>query len=240
MDTMNTTGGDDAEPDTEPCTDPDARPDADPDDGPDAELTRRERWWDLMAAVILSLATLFSAWSSYQAARWNGDITASNRAATTARFNATKQTNLANRHVLIDTTSFAAWLEAEVTGQDEVATALVERFRPELKVAFDAWLSDGSGNLPAGTPLEHPDYVLAANEETNRFLTSAERHSDEADTAVGNSDRFVLTAVLYASVLFFAGLASKLNTPSGRHLAVILAGAMFVVATGVVLSLPMT
>ena len=59
-----------------------------------------------------------------------------------------------------------------------------------------------------------------------------------ADEASQTGDRFVLTAVLYASVLFFAGIASKLSDPRSEHLAVGLSATMFVVASVVVLTLP--
>ena len=69
-------------------------------------------------------------------------------------------------------------------------------------------------------------------------MSAAEDHATTADEASQTGDRFVLTAVLYASVLFFAGIASKLSDPRSEHLAVGLSATMFVVASVVVLTLP--
>ena len=198
--------------------------------------------WDLAAAVILSLATLASAWSSYQAARWSTTYGKENRAAVQARFAATKESERAGRRQTIDVTTFSVWLEAWVRGNTEVADEIRERFRPELAVAFDEWFPPGQDQsvLPPGTPFDLESYRSEADESMQRLLATAEERTATADEASQTGDTFILTAVLYASVLFFAGIATKLSDPRAEHLAVGLSGTMFVVATAVVLSLPHT
>lgn len=203
------------------------------------EPSGRSDWWELAAAIILSLATVASAWSSYQAARWNGETTRANRAATQARFEATKASDLASRYLTIDVTTFALWLEAAVAGDDALATATAERFRPELRVAFNDWQAQSTEAVPPGTPFDLASYRSVAAEDVDRLRDEADERADAADASTQNSDNFVLTAVLYASVLFFAGIASKLGTPRAQHLAVALSGSMFVVATAVVATLPL-
>ncbi len=218
--------------------DPEMTDDPGATDDPEVNSSRSQ-WWELAAAVILSLATVSSAWSSYQAARWSGDTTVSNRAATTARFDATKLSNVVNRRATTDVTSFAVWLEATIRGDHELADALADRFQPELSRSFEAWRSASNDQVPPGTPFDRPDYVLNGTAEIDALLNQAEDHAKQADEATSTVDRYVLTAVLYASVLFFAGIASKLTSTTASHLAVMLSGAMFVIATGVVISLPM-
>lgn len=52
------------------------------------------------------------------------------------------------------------------------------------------------------------------------------------------SDRYVLTAVLFASVLFLAGIATKMPSVRGTRLAVGLSVGMIVLATATMFSLP--
>ena|GEM_PF-4014040 len=52
------------------------------------------------------------------------------------------------------------------------------------------------------------------------------------------SDRYVLTAVLFASVLFLAGIATKMPSMRGTRLAVGLSVGMFVFAAVVTFSFP--
>lgn len=200
----------------------------------------RSDWWDLAAAVILSLATVASAWSSYQAARWSGETTKANRAANAARVDAAKQSDLASRWLTVDVTTFSLWLEATVKGDGEVADEVAARFRPELRVAFDDWLARSHDAVPAGTPFVLATYREPATEQVDVLLDTAEARADDADQANQNGDNFVLTAVLYASVLFFAGIASKLATTRAQHFAVTLSGLMFVVATAVMATLPIS
>ena len=36
-------------------------------------LTRRERWMEVVAAALISMATVATAWCAYQAAEWGGE-----------------------------------------------------------------------------------------------------------------------------------------------------------------------
>lgn len=211
-----------------------------PDPELDATADDRTDRWELAAAIFLSLATLLSAWSGYQASRWNGVKADENRSANVARMDAERAWSTADRQLSIDVAVFATWLEA-ATRDDEALVAAVEaRFRPELQPAFAAWLSgsgEGGDDLPPGSPFDQEEYRLAATDEAERLIATAERHGSEADTAGQLADNYVLTAVLFASVLFFAGIASKMSDPKVSHLAVGLSGTMFVVGTLVVLSL---
>ncbi len=227
--------GDEADGDEADVDEADVAADGDPHE---PARSGRSDWWDLAAAVILSLATVASAWSSYQAARWSGETTRANRAANAARVDATKQSDLASRQVAVDVTTFAIWLEATVRNDAALAEAIADRFRPELRTAFDAWRATGDGPLAAGSPFDLDAYQLRANDEGDRLLALAETRADDADQANQNGDNFVLTAVLYASVLFFAGIASKLATTRAQHFAVALSGSMFVLATAVMATLP--
>jgi len=64
-----------------------------------AGLSRVERdrtdWVEIVAAVLLALATVATAWSGYQASRWNGEQTKAFSRANAARVNSTKSAGLA-------------------------------------------------------------------------------------------------------------------------------------------------
>ena len=52
----------------------------------------RTDWIELVAAVLLALATIVAAWSAYQATRWGGEQAKASRAALTAKTDAAQQT----------------------------------------------------------------------------------------------------------------------------------------------------
>lgn len=66
-----------------------------------------------------------------------------------------------------------------------------------------------------------PEYRLATEEEAHERLEAAERLSAKARQANQRSDNYVLTAVLFALVLFFASLAGR--TRPGRSRIVLFA-----------------
>ena len=202
---------------------------------------RREYWWSLFAAIILSCATLASAWCGYQSSSWNSVYSAESRTANTARHESARQAAIADRQLMNDLLLFTSWVQAEVSDQELIATEISGRFLPHFKPAFEAWLEGPitSGHLPDGSPFEMDEYVLptqAAVDKANATADSAVLRADEASQI---SSRYVLATVLFASVLFLAGIASKLSQPRISHSVVVLAALSLVAAISTVLSLPM-
>ena len=173
-----------------------------------------ERWVELLAAAILALATIASAWSAYQATRWGGVQAEAYAQAGAARAESVRASDLADANVTVDVEYFAIWLDEAGQGGDERVVALLERaFRPEFELAFEAWLATDplvNQDGPA-TPFEMEEYVLAAAQQAEELRTEAEDAAGVAAEANQTGDNYVLTTVLFASVLFFAGISSKFS-----------------------------
>lgn len=205
----------------------------------------REAWRterpELIATVLLSLATLLSAWGTYQATRWKsaqGDLMA---AASSLRVQGNHQAALADRNLMIDVDTFLAWVEAESAHDTARAAFMVDRFRAEFVPAWQAWLGSGPrrvDELPPGTPFERPEYVLAARVETERLFDAAEARVADAEHAGEVGDGFVLVAVVFASVLFLSGMASRVGSSWARWTMVAMAAATFLLAAILEFSLP--
>jgi ABC-type multidrug transport system fused ATPase/permease subunit len=58
-----------------------------------------------------------------------------------------------------------------------------------------------------------PEYVNANHERGRELEEEAELQFAEAKDAIRTSDFYVLLTVLFASVLFFAGICTKFKTP---------------------------
>lgn len=206
----------------------------------DSTRGRRFQRWMVATAIILSLATLLSAWCGYEASRWNSQFTKASRAATVARIDSVTASNLANRQLTTDIALFSDWFKAEVEGNNRVADEVRLHFRSEFMPVFEGWLASSQpGRLAAGTPFDST-YVLAANVEADRLTDLAKAATLAADDASGNSDNYVLAALLFASVLFLAGISSKIPGDYAQRLTIVLSGVAFVVAVGFTFSLPMT
>ncbi len=191
-----------------------------------------------VAAIILSLATLASAWTGYEASLWGSQVTKANRAATTARIRAVAASDLANRNLTTDILLFLDWFQAEAKGETALADEMREHFRSEFVPIFEEWLATSEDDqLPPTTPFDL-DYVLAADLESARLSEEAAAAAAEADRADEISGNYVRAAVLYASVLFLAGISSKIPGNKARRLTIVLSAAAFVAAVVFTLSQP--
>ena len=202
----------------------------------------REYRWNFAVAVILSVATLASAWCGFQASSWGSVYSHETRTATGERFVDERASAVADRQLTSDLMIFSTWLQAEVNDETPLANEIEARFQPHFLPAFVAWRAlpvDAGALLPPGTPFEQPEYVLPSQVEADAAHERALAALAAADVASTTSTRYVLTSVLFASVLFLAGIASKLSLPRLAHAVVGVAGAALVVALTLLLTSPM-
>ncbi|HET7234982.1 MAG TPA: hypothetical protein VFK59_00955 [Actinomycetota bacterium] len=205
-----------------------------------SETVKRDRRVELLAAILLSAATVVTAWSAYQATRWSGEQAASYTTASAKRTESVRASTLVNRQILIDVSSFLDWIDAKGEGDEVLAADIHERMRAEFLPAFDTWLVSGppGEEIPPGTPFTLPEYSLAAQQEADRLEAEASKAFEDGAEANQISDNFVLAAVLLASVLFFAGLAGTFDSWRAQVMLLSLGGVMFVTGIAIVLSLP--
>jgi hypothetical protein len=112
-----------------------------------------------------------------------------------------------------DGTMFLHYLEARGRGQKDLQALLTDRFRPEMKVAMDAWLRTDpfSSNNATLYPFQMSEYKLSEDDDSRRQSTLEQERLKSAQEANRTSDTYVLLTVLFASVLFFGGIAGTLH-----------------------------
>ena len=176
-------------------------------------LTERERLYELVAAVLLSLATLGIAWSGYQAAKWSGVQSARYAEASSARAQANRASSMASQDRIQDLLNFNRWLEVSTQGNQDLADLYRRRFRSEFQPAFLAWLDqDPLHNVNAvASPLNMPQYKLANAEKGAQLERVGDLRFDQGKTATDHTDAYVLTTVFFAAVLFFAGISTRFD-----------------------------
>jgi hypothetical protein len=109
---------------------------------------------------------------------------------------------------------FVEWSAAVSQGNQVLADFLYQRFTPDLKTAMDAWLTTDPLNNPdaPASPMVMPEYILQAYEESDRLMQEAEVLFEQASEENETSDRYVMLTVIFASVLFFAGISGKFQS----------------------------
>jgi hypothetical protein len=178
---------------------------------------------EIVATVLLALAAVATAWSSYQASRWNGEQAKAFSRGNTARIESTRASGLADAQSQIDVATFTQWANAYALGEKQLADFYFRRFRLEFKPAVEAWIATRPLRNAAAplTPFAMPEYKLAARAEADRMQTEADAYSAAGRTDVQRATNYVLAVVMFAVALFFAGMTTKLRA---RRLQIVLLG----------------
>jgi hypothetical protein len=187
--------------------------------------TSKRDWIEIGAIVLLALAAVATAWSSYQASRWNGEQAKTSGSVNKTRIEAARASDLANAQQEVDVATFSQWIDAYARKEARLAAFYFKRFRGEFKPAVDAWVATRpleSDGAPL-TPFAMPQYRLAAKAEADRLDRRAEELSARVHRNIQRSTNYVLGVVLFAVALFFAGMSTKL-TGSGPRKALLLMG----------------
>jgi hypothetical protein len=195
------------------------------------EQTQRKRWIEIVCAMVLALASMGSAWCAYQSTLWGGvqtfRLAGAGRAGRESALNALA----AVQFRAVDAQMATAYFAAKSQGDEKLAEFLRARFRPDAKVALDAWLLTDPFNNPASPtrPFEMKEYLQPELQASRQFDEEASRLLDAAQQANKTSDTYVLLTVLFASVLFFGGIGGTFQSRPLRATVVSIAAVLFVV-----------
>lgn len=174
---------------------------------------------EVIEAVLLSLATVLTAWSAFQAAVWDGDQSANFARSEALHSESVRAVNLATVQSNIDTVLFDRWLAAEESHDSTTTAAIEGTMRPALRAALHAWETDGGISERPGaptSPLQEGSYLSADLSKADAYTTEAQTAVKEADHANETSDYYILATVVVALVLFLVGIASKLRSRDVR------------------------
>ena len=209
--------------------------------GPAGGAPKRD-WVELVATLLLALAAVATAWSSYQASRWNGEQAKAAGRTTGIRIQAARAAGLAAAQTQVDVATFVQWVNADRSKDKALADFYRDRFRPEFRPAFAAWMATRPGENPDAppTPFAMPEYRLASTANAERLDQAAEASSAAVSTDIQHATNYVLGVVLFAVALFFAGISTKLQTPALRKALLALGGLLFVATAAWIATFPVS
>jgi hypothetical protein len=169
---------------------------------------------EIAATILLAVAAVATAWSSYQANRWNGEQAKAAGRTNALRIQAARQQGLAQSQTQVDVATFTEWVNAYASHQTFLVGFYQRRFRPEFKRAVDAWVKTRPLKNPGAplTPFAMPQYRRAAAVEAERLDAAAEASAATVGSYIQRSSNYILAVVLFAVALFFAGIGTKLGS----------------------------
>jgi hypothetical protein len=208
--------------------------------GGDDSHSHRDRVLSITEALLLSIVAVMAAWSGYAAAKWSTESRVGLAEASTARTKANRANLQAIEVRNFDSSTFEAWFAA-YTAHNEQAMAIAEhRFRPQFRVAFDAWRAtkpETNPNAPRG-PTYMPQYHEPGLAKSKALDDQADEAFAAGASAGETSDKYVRTTVFLASVLFLVGISTQFPVRGGRYGLVALAAVLLIVSLVQLTQLP--
>jgi len=191
---------------------------------------RGGRALQIAEAVVLALVTLTAAWSGFAAAKWGTDSRVQLAAASAARTKANRADLSALTLRNFDASTFNAWFIAYTLGNAQKMAIAEKRFRPQFRVAFEAWLAthpDTNPDAPPG-PTYMPQYRLVEQDQADALDASADEHTAQGTRAGIVGDEYVRITVVLAGVLFLIGIGSTFSVAGVRYALLGIGGALLV------------
>src|SRR2546429_6710831 len=153
----------------------------------------RKGWVEPIVALLMALTTVGTAWCSYQSAAWTRQ---SNRLMN--EFNALeRRAGLLSvqgmQQATIHTAMFMEVLAAKQAGNEQLANFYVERFPPDVRKAYDAWLPQKPFENPNAEPHSFAPslYPIRRTRDAAALNARAGSTAAEAPIAASISGRYV-------------------------------------------------
>jgi hypothetical protein len=170
---------------------------------------------EIWSAVLLSAATVATAYSAYESTRWSGVQATAFTEAGANRTESAKANTQAFSLISIDANLFTQDAVAYTEGNDHLRKILEHRFfRKEFQRAFRYWVRQDPLHNPKApnTPFQTKAYRVSKLVESDKLDAEATAKFAEGKDANQNSDDYVLATIFFAAVLFFAGIATKFHS----------------------------
>ncbi len=205
-----------------------------------ANNSSQKRWIETISTILLSAATVLSAWCVFQSSQWSGeqyfridDETAANQ------FRLQYEVAAAQRKTA-ELQIFLQYTLAVSEGNTKQADFLYSRFPPSLKNAFDAWIIFDPYNKPNApmSPFEMKEYVVQEVIEAAKYEKEAASFKKAANVADNRSDNYVLVSLILSMVLFFCGLSGVTNSYTNQRILIGIALLIFITSIYFIATMP--
>jgi len=200
----------------------------------------RGQWVEIVEAIVLAIVAITTAWSGYQAAKWEA-LSAKNYAlATRTTVEAQEGATLAGQNHLYDITTFQGWINAKSAGNEKLAAIYERRFRPEFLVAFKAWQKLDPFNSPSAPPgpTFMAEYADVHGHQAAELSKRANAYFEEGVTAREHADSYVKITVFLATVLLLTALSQRFKSFGPRVAVLGIAFIMLVISAYWIFTFP--
>jgi hypothetical protein len=195
---------------------------------------------EIVEALLLAVVTIATAWSGYQAARWDGRNALLYGEASKQRLFASRESTLSGQYLLYNASTFNAWGAAKIAGDSKLEAFYVKRFTSDFRVAFNAWVKTNPGTNPKAPPGPSymPQYHNLPAAKSAAYDAEATRTFQEGSDARDTADKYVRTTVFLASILFLIALAQRFKFKLVRRTLLGVSGVLLIYALYTLVTYP--
>jgi hypothetical protein len=197
-----------------------------------ADTPTQKRWLEPVTALIMALATVGTAWCTYESAVWTRHSNRSSNQFNNLERKAAVLNIQGTQALSIHAAVFMQILAAQQSGNQTLADFYVNRFPPDVRKAYDAWIAQKPFENPNADP--HPFvpnlYEMRGSKEAAEAIASGAVQIEDARRAATISGQYLANTVLFAAVLFFANAASKFEVRWVRRTSFFFAVGVFLFA----------
>ena len=203
-------------------------------------LDQRHQWVALAEAIVLAIVAVATAWSGYQAAKWDARSAEQYSQNSNTMILSQERMTQSGQYHLYDVLTFNGWMFAKTRNDESLTNFYERRFRPEFRTAFNEWIKLDplhNENAPPG-PALMPSFKDPAAEQAKHLSEQAKVYFEEAVNARETGDQYVKVTVLLATVLLLTALSQRFKTLSPRVIVVSVALVLLLISAFQLVKLP--
>jgi hypothetical protein len=173
--------------------------------------------------LLLGIATVGTAWCGYQSSQWNGAQTDYARESSDERVEASRLFGLATQQIAYDANIVSQYAQAVQTGNTQL-TQFYRQYlvRPAFLPLLDQWQAEIQAGGTPGSLFENQEYLTAQFADYQKAVAQSEAYTALSQEASETSDAYVITTIMLAIALFFAGVTSSFRYQPARVFLIIL------------------
>lgn len=205
-------------------------------------LDQRHEWVAIVEALVLAVVAIATAWSGYQAAKWDARSAEQYALNASTMILSQEKSTASGQYRLYDVLTFNGWMGASTKGDKPLMDFYERRFRPEYRTAFEDWKKlDPLHNpdAPPGPGLM-PSFKDPFAEKADQLAEQAKVYFEQAVGARETGDQYVKVTVLLATVLLLTALSQRFKSLGPRVVVVVVALALLLISTFQIVKLPRT
>lgn len=195
---------------------------------------------EFIEAIILALVAVTTAWSGYQAARWDADQSVLYGRSTRLRIEGQTLEVESNQAKQFNASLIVEWLKSQSHGEKKLADFFESHLLPDFRPAFEAWKATDPLNNPNApvSPVLMPQYRDPRGEEAARKNKEATELFEQGTRSREIGDGYVRATVGLATVLFLCAMSQRFRSHRIRVMLVAFAFVLLCFPLWHILTLP--